>query len=113
MYQLDRNEGDNLLHGGATGFHRVLWDAREVNGALVLTHESPEGDAGFPGALATIVRYALDDNGALTIDYDARRRCADARQSDQSCVLQFVGGHAGAGRCSGRCSDRCSDRFAD
>ncbi len=71
MYQLDRNEGDNLLHGGATGFHRVLWDAREVNGALVLTHESPEGDAGFPGALATIVRYALDDNGALTIDYDA------------------------------------------
>ncbi|HEY3597998.1 MAG TPA: aldose epimerase family protein [Paraburkholderia sp.] len=70
-YPLDRNEGDNLLHGGTTGFHRALWEAREVDGALVLTHESPEGDAGFPGALATTVRYALDDDGALTIDYDA------------------------------------------
>ncbi|CAB3767891.1 aldose epimerase family protein [Paraburkholderia solisilvae] len=70
-YQLDRNEGDNLLHGGASGFHRALWDAREVDGTLVFSHESPEGDAGFPGALETTVRYALDDHGALTIDYDA------------------------------------------
>lgn len=70
-YQLDRNEGDNLLHGGASGFHRALWDVREVDGALVFSHESPEGDAGFPGTLAVTVRYALDDDGALTIDYDA------------------------------------------
>jgi aldose 1-epimerase len=70
-YQLDRNQGDNLLHGGATGFHRALWDAREVDGTLVFTHESPEGDAGFPGTLEATVRYTLDDNGALTIDYDA------------------------------------------
>jgi aldose 1-epimerase len=70
-YQLDRNQGDNLLHGGATGFHRAVWNAREVDGTLVFTHESPEGDAGFPGTLEASVRYALDDNGALTIDYDA------------------------------------------
>lgn len=70
-YSLDRNEGPNHLHGGATGFHRALWDVRESDGALVLTHESPEGDAGFPGAVTTTVRYTLDDNGALTIEYDA------------------------------------------
>ncbi|MEM5386483.1 aldose epimerase family protein [Paraburkholderia phymatum] len=70
-YQLDRNEGDNLLHGGASGFHKALWTAREVDGALVFSHESPEGDAGFPGAVTATVRYALDDDGALTIDYDA------------------------------------------
>jgi aldose 1-epimerase len=70
-YALDRNEGNNLLHGGASGFHRALWDVREADGALVLTYESPEGDAGFPGTLAVTVRYALDDDGALTIDYDA------------------------------------------
>jgi aldose 1-epimerase len=70
-YSLDRNEGANLLHGGSTGFHRALWNARESDGALVLTHESPEGDAGFPGAVSTTVRYSLDDDGTLTIEYDA------------------------------------------
>jgi len=70
-YQLDRNDGDNLLHGGASGFHKALWNAREADGALVLTHESPEGDGGFPGTVTANVRYALDDDGALTIDYDA------------------------------------------
>ncbi|CDY77518.1 Aldose 1-epimerase [Caballeronia glathei] len=71
-YALDRNEGANHLHGGAAGFHRALWSAREADGALVLTHESPEGDAGFPGALVATVRYALDDDGTLTIGYEAR-----------------------------------------
>jgi len=70
-YQLDRNDGDNLLHGGASGFHKVLWNAREADGAVIFTYESPEGDAGFPGAVTASVRYTLDDNGALTIDYDA------------------------------------------
>ncbi|WP_248322377.1 aldose epimerase family protein [Caballeronia sp. Sq4a] len=70
-YSLDRNEGSQHLHGGAAGFHRAIWSARESDGALVLTHESPEGDAGFPGNVITTVRYALDDDGTLTIQYDA------------------------------------------
>ena len=70
-YSLDRNEGDNLLHGGAAGFHRALWDAHEVDGGLVLTHESPEGDAGFPGNVSTTLRYTLDDDGTLTLAYEA------------------------------------------
>ncbi|MFM0738846.1 galactose mutarotase [Paraburkholderia xenovorans] len=70
-YTLDRNEGKNLLHGGTVGFHRALWDASEDNGALVMRLESPEGDAGFPGNVTTQVRYTLDDDGTLTIDYEA------------------------------------------
>ncbi|MGF6774767.1 aldose 1-epimerase [Paraburkholderia sp. GAS199] len=70
-YTLDRNEGTNLLHGGTTGFHRALWDASEDNGALVMRLESPEGDAGFPGNVTTQVRYTLDDDGTLTIAYEA------------------------------------------
>lgn len=70
-YSLDRNDGPNHLHGGAAGFHRALWSAREVDGALVMTHESPEGDAGFPGALTATVRFSLDDHGTLTLDYEA------------------------------------------
>ncbi|HZZ10405.1 MAG TPA: aldose epimerase family protein [Paraburkholderia sp.] len=70
-YTLDRNEGTNLLHGGSVGFHRALWDVSEDDGALVMRLESPEGDAGFPGNLTTQVRYTLDDDGTLTIDYEA------------------------------------------
>ncbi len=70
-YALDRNEGDNLLHGGGAGFHRALWDADEEDGALVLRLNSDEGDAGFPGNVSVRVRYVLDDDGELTIDYEA------------------------------------------
>lgn len=70
-YTLDRNEGDNLLHGGSAGFNRLPWEAEEDNGSLVLRLESPEGDAGFPGHVTVQVRYTLDDDGALTIAYEA------------------------------------------
>ncbi|SIT46793.1 Aldose 1-epimerase [Paraburkholderia ribeironis] len=70
-YTLDRNEGANLLHGGTVGFHRALWDVSEDNGALLMRLESPEGDAGFPGNVTTQVRYSLDDDGTLTIAYEA------------------------------------------
>lgn len=70
-HNVDRNEGENSLHGGATGFHRALWQARDDDGALVLTLDSEEGDAGFPGNVRVQVRYTLDDDGELTIDYRA------------------------------------------
>jgi aldose 1-epimerase len=70
-YTLDRNEGTNLLHGGTQGFNRTMWDASEDNGALVMRLESPEGDAGFPGNVTVQVRYTLDDDGTLTIAYEA------------------------------------------
>jgi len=70
-YTLDRNEGNNLLHGGSIGFNRLQWDAAEDNGALVMRLESPEGDAGFPGHVSVQVRYTLDDDGTLTIAYEA------------------------------------------
>ncbi|MFM0358139.1 galactose mutarotase [Paraburkholderia nemoris] len=70
-YMLDRNEGANLLHGGTQGFHRALWDVSEDNGALLMRLESPEGDAGFPGNVTVQVRYTLDDDGTLTIAYEA------------------------------------------
>ncbi|WP_175853562.1 aldose epimerase family protein [Burkholderia anthina] len=68
-YALDRNENGNLLHGGASGFHRARWDVIDDRGGLTLRLDSPEGDAGFPGNVSVQVRYTLDDDGTLTIDY--------------------------------------------
>ncbi|AIO30162.1 aldose 1-epimerase family protein [Burkholderia cenocepacia] len=68
-YRLDRNERGNLLHGGANGFHRQRWAVVDDCGGLTLQLDSPEGDAGFPGNVSVQVRYTLDDDGTLTIDY--------------------------------------------
>ena len=71
-YQVERNEGANHLHGGSAGFHRQMWRADAAGDALVMTLHSPAGAAGFPGNLSVTVRYALSDDGTLSIDYEAR-----------------------------------------
>ncbi|WP_250516618.1 aldose epimerase family protein [Caballeronia sp. INDeC2] len=71
-HQVERNEGDNHLHGGSAGFHRQMWRVAAVEHALVMTLHSPAGAAGFPGNLDVTVRYALGDDGTLSIDYEAR-----------------------------------------
>ena len=70
-YTVDPNEGKNLLHGGWHGFDCVFWEVAEADGGLVLSYESPEGEGGFPGKVNVTVCYRLDDDGTLTIDYDA------------------------------------------
>ncbi|WP_071673842.1 aldose epimerase family protein [Nioella nitratireducens] len=60
--QLAANEGENQLHGGATGLHNRLWDvvdeptARSVRLSTVL----PDGDEGYPGEARISVRFTLD-----------------------------------------------------
>ncbi|KAK43278.1 aldose epimerase [Caballeronia jiangsuensis] len=70
-YQVERNEGANHLHGGSAGFHRQMWRVDVADDALVMTLHSPAGAAGFPGNLHVTVRYALNDAGTLSIDYEA------------------------------------------
>ena len=78
-YQLTLNDKTNTLHGGTMGFDKHVWKIASVtNGTragaqakVVMTLTSPAGDQGYPGTLAVTVTYALDDKGALTIDYDA------------------------------------------
>ena len=71
-YPLAANSGPNCLHGGVRGFNQAVWQAREVDGALVLTHVSPDGDEGFPGALEVRVTYSLTADGVLMLDYWAK-----------------------------------------
>ena len=74
-YVLAANNGPNSLHGGVKGFGRAVWHGEPFERAgavgVVLTHESPDGDEGFPGTLSVTVTYTFDDRNALSIDYAA------------------------------------------
>lgn len=73
-YPLAANAGSNHIHGGRVGFNAKLWAATPVDGdepALVLRYTSPDGEEGYPGTLAVEVRYTLQKDNALRIDYRA------------------------------------------
>lgn len=74
-YNLDRNNGDNTLHGGDHGFDCKLWQVEDggesPNPWVALRLDSPDGEGGFPGHVTARVRYELSPNGALTIAMSA------------------------------------------
>ncbi|MYY06704.1 MULTISPECIES: aldose epimerase family protein [unclassified Streptomyces] len=70
-HHLTRNEGRNHVHGGASGFDKRVWDAREVEGGVELSLVSADGEEGFPGRVELTAAYTLDQGGALRIAYRA------------------------------------------
>jgi aldose 1-epimerase len=71
-YKLEKNNGENSLHGGSGGFDRHVWAAKAGQGAaLELNYNSKDGEEGFPGNLSAKVVYTLTGENALRIDYTA------------------------------------------
>lgn len=72
-YKLFKNDGANALHGGAIGFDKRIWSARDVSEAspssLELRYLSPDGEEGYPGNLDVSVTYSVAADNALRIDY--------------------------------------------
>ena len=61
-YQLEKNDGENTLHGGAHGFDNSVWTPRPLpDGGLELTYFSKDGEDGFPGNLTATVTYHLTE----------------------------------------------------
>lgn len=74
-YSLFKNDGENCLHGGKTGFDSRFFTAKipdENGNSLVLTYVSPDGEEGFPGELTLTVTYTVTEDNALKISYEAR-----------------------------------------
>jgi len=72
-YTLEKNDGDNHLHGS---FNKRMWAAKDASTsagqALELTYVSKDGEDGFPGDLSVKVVYSLPANeNELKIDYTA------------------------------------------
>lgn len=73
-YQLEKNNGENHLHGGTGGFHKAFWDIEpityEKDMGLKLTYQSADGEGAYPGELSVSVMYLLKQD-ALEIRYIA------------------------------------------
>ena len=51
-YSLTVNNGPNSLHGGPTGCHARVWDARQTDERTLLLHYTfADNEEGFPGKL--------------------------------------------------------------
>ncbi|HWC73605.1 MAG TPA: aldose epimerase family protein [Gemmatimonadales bacterium] len=74
-YHLARNNGPNSLHGGERGFDKVIWKAepfeRDSTLGVTFSYDSPDGEEGYPGAVAVRVTYTLTPADELIVDYEA------------------------------------------
>lgn len=84
-YDLDANEGPNVLHGGHEGLSTRLFPSRyeenDCEKRLVFEYVSPDGESGYPGNLSVKVTYILDKKSPrlsirLEADADAPTYCA-------------------------------------
>ena len=75
-YQLTINDGENHLHGGATGFYKAVWNAEPVESksgpSLKLNYISPDGEEGYPGTVTITVVYTLTNENELEIKYEGK-----------------------------------------
>jgi aldose 1-epimerase len=75
-YNLAVNNGPNHLHGGITGFDKVVWEPEEITGeseaGLKLHYLSADGEEGYPGNLDVSVTYILNNDNEFRIEYSAK-----------------------------------------
>lgn len=74
-YTLAINNGANSLHGGITGFDKVIWAPHEINKpdmvGVELKYRSVHMEEGFPGNLDLSVAYTLNHKNEFQIEYKA------------------------------------------
>ena len=71
-YELTKNAGENNLHGGVIGFDKRVWSLKSANAnSITFTLISEDGDQGFPGEVIAEYTITLDDDNALTFNYEA------------------------------------------
>lgn len=74
-FQLSKNDGENHLHGGHTGFDKKLWSAKHSctssSAKLELHYLSVDGEEGYPGNCKVAALYELNESNELTLTFQA------------------------------------------
>jgi aldose 1-epimerase len=99
QYRLTANDGPNHLHGGRTGFDRVVWRAAPFRNdhaaGVAFSYTSPDGEEGYPGNLDARVRYTLTDRNELVVDFLAATDQATPVNLTQHSCFNLAGDGAG------------------
>lgn len=82
-YQLEKNDGENSLHGGTNGVYNKVWTVKSSSkDAITLEYVSPDGEAGYPGNVTMQVTYKVNNEGGLEIEYSG--------ETDKETVLNLT-----------------------
>jgi len=73
-YQLNKNAGGTThLHGGFIGFDQKLFEEVRVDdNSVTLSYVSPDGEENYPGSLEVRVKYSLENDKDLVMEYWGR-----------------------------------------
>ncbi|XP_045617835.2 galactose mutarotase isoform X1 [Procambarus clarkii] len=94
-YQLSINNNENHLHGGKRGWDKHIWESCVVDDSVVFSRLSPDGEEGYPGNVLAQVKYTLDDEGGLRIDFEAMTTQATPINMTNHCFFNLAGHAAG------------------
>ena len=75
IFHLDKNEGENHLHGGYNGFHKKHWELIEYDKKqkfVILSINTFDLESGYPGNLNCNVKYSLNDQNEFKIEFFAK-----------------------------------------
>uniref|UniRef100_A0A8D8WSP6 Aldose 1-epimerase n=1 Tax=Cacopsylla melanoneura TaxID=428564 RepID=A0A8D8WSP6_9HEMI len=70
-HKISQNVDVNHLHGGFKGFDKVMWSTDVQGAKVVMTHMSPDGDEGYPGAVIATTTFELTADNRLFITMEA------------------------------------------
>ncbi len=75
VYNIEKNEGKNTLHGGTPSYSKIVWKGEPINNkksaGVRFSRISPDGEQLFPGNVKFEITYLLDNENNLTLDYKA------------------------------------------
>lgn len=70
-YHLEKNDGNNHLHGGKHNFAFRVFQADHVDNKIIFTRTFPDGEGGYPGNLDVKVIYEWTEDNRLFLTYQA------------------------------------------
>lgn len=71
IYDLERNNGENSIHGGKKGLNSKIFNVKELGNGVELSYRSPHMEEGYPGNVDFRISYTINESNHLTIEYEA------------------------------------------
>ncbi len=97
-YNVDKNDGENCLHGGAEGWQYQVYTAEQTDPqTLILTLDSADGEMGFPGNVNVTVTYKLTDENAIDITFAGTTDAPTVLNMTNHAYFNLSGNHAEPG----------------